>query len=108
MAVNKQEEGLDASGLDTNSKYRRDLSNAYAALLGDQTRRSFAAFTFEEALDAQIERIEGEGTQIRPNLLDRVSRIESLAVQAVDQIKALPPDNFLKPDPSSDVNTANE
>ncbi len=87
------------------TEIRRALSNAYAALQGDRNNQSFAAFTFEEALDAQIERIEGKGTQLRPNLLDRVGRIEQQVVQTVEETKQLPPEFFEEPREDEDVNT---
>jgi hypothetical protein len=108
MAETEQEVAAEAATQDRNTELRRSLANAYTALLADQTNSSFAAFTFEEALDRQIERIEGAGTQLRPNLLDRVARIESRVVQAVDQAKQQSPESFAKPDESKDVNTANE
>jgi SPX domain protein involved in polyphosphate accumulation len=107
-AANEQENAQDIQVQDQNTTLRRQLSNAYAALLGDQTRQSFAAFTFEEALDAQIERIEGAGTSLRPNLLDRVSRVESQVVQAIQQLKDMRPEAFIKPEEGEDVNTPTE
>jgi hypothetical protein len=89
-------------------KQRRAMNNAYAALLAQQNTNSFAAFTFEEAVDQQIERIEGKGTQIRPNLLTRVDRIESQLLQAVEELRKVPPDRFLERDPNEDVNTDEE
>lgn len=88
-----------------NLKQRQALNNAYAAILGDQNVQSFSAFTFEEAVDAQIERIEGAGTQLRPNLLGRVDRIENELLKAVEELKQVPPEKFLEKDPESDVNT---
>ena len=89
-------------------KQRRALDNAYGAVLAKQNINSFAAYTFEEAVDQQIERIEGKGTTIRPNLLDRVERIKSQLLQAVDVLKKVPPDHFLERDPAEDVNTDEE
>lgn len=91
-----------------NTRLREALNNAYSALLGDQSVKSFSAFTFEEALNNQIERIEGTGTQLRPNLLARVDRIENTMLQAIEQLKALPPDMFREADQTTDVNTPNE
>lgn len=90
---------------DRNSRLRESISRAYARLLGEQVSKSFTAFTFEEALDAQIERIEGTSTKLRPNLLDRVKKIESEVVDAVKQIKALPPEEFTEVDTTLTVNT---
>lgn len=106
--ASKQDEALDDVGQDRNLKERIALNNAYGALLGQQSVQSFAAFTFEEAVDAQIERIEGAGTQKRPNLLERVDKIERELLQAISVIKQMPPEQFLKPDAERDVNTDEE
>ena len=90
-----------------NLKLREALSNAYAALLGDQTTKSFSSFTFEEALNNQIERIEGAGTQLRPNLLAKVDRVENNMLQAIEQLKSLDPSSFIESNPDTDVNTPN-
>lgn len=89
-----------------NLKLREAINNATAALQGDQATKSFSAFTFEEALNNQIERIEGAGTQLRPNLLARVDRVENNTLQAIEQLKALKPELFRESDSSNDVNTS--
>lgn len=86
-------------------RQREALGNAYAALLGQQSVQSFTAFTFEEALDAQIESIEGKGTALRPNQLGRVDKIEQEAKQAIAQLKSTAPEEFLEADSEEDVNT---
>ncbi len=88
-----------------NAANRRAVNNAYAALLADANLDTFQAFTFEEAVDAQIERIEGAGTDIRPNLKDRVDRIRNQVVKAAEELKKIPPDQFLDKDEERDVNT---
>jgi hypothetical protein len=105
MASKTEEESQALSDQDLSQTLRRSLSHAYAALLGDQTSQSFAAFTLEEALDAQIERIEGKASALRPNLLDRIKRIENETLQAVAQIKPMEPEKFVEPNPETDVNT---
>ena len=102
------DKGKTESEQDLGLRLRRQLSNAYSALLGDQTIASFTAFTFEEAMDREIEHIEGEGTQIRPNALDRVTKIETELLKAVDELKALPPEAFIEKDEEDDVNTEKE
>lgn len=86
-------------------RQRRALNNALAALLGTQNNKVFSAFTFEDAVDLQIERIEGAGTTLRPNRLDRVDRIENELIKAVAELKEVPPEQFLETDPDNDVNT---
>lgn len=89
-------------------RQRRALNNAYGALLGQQNIQTFQAFTFEEAVDLQIERIEGAGTTLRPNLLDRVTRVEQELLRAVEELKQVPPEQFMESDSGSDVNTEPE
>jgi hypothetical protein len=104
MATSKtqnEEEDLQSVHL----RQREALNNAYAALLGQAAIQSFQAFTFEEALDLQIQRIDGTSTQLRPNELDRVDRVEQQLLQAVDQLKQVPPEKFLQPKPGEDVNS---
>lgn len=109
MAVSAtEEEGQATESQDVNQALRRSFSHAYAALVGDQTAQSFSAFTLEEALDAQIERIEGAGTALRPSLLGRIDRILSETLQAIDQVKKTDPEVFLEPDVEQDVNTPEE
>lgn len=103
--ADRREDGQEESVQDRNTRLREVLSNAYAALQAEKTVQSFGAFTFEEAMDAQIERISGKGTQLRPNELDRVSRILNQVRDAVTQVKALPPESFAKPKEGEDVNS---
>lgn len=103
--ADRQEKGQAESVQARNTRLREALANAHTALQAERTVQSFSAFTFEEALDAQIERIEGAGTQLRPNELDRVDRILGDVTRAVAQIKDLPPEAFVAPKESEDVNT---
>lgn len=107
MADKQDPENLEESQA-RNNRLREAISNAYAALVGDQNTKSFSAFTFEEALNNQIERIEGSGTQLRPNLLARVDRVESTTLQAIAQLRALPPESFKEANQTTDVNTPND
>jgi hypothetical protein len=104
MADNR-EEGQEESVQERNTRLREALSNAYTALQAEKSVQSFGAFTFEEAMDAQIERIEGKGTQLRPNELDRVNKILNQVRDAITQVKALPPEAFAKPKEGEDVNS---
>lgn len=88
-----------------NLEIRESLNNAYAAVEGEKAVQSFAAFTFEDALDLQIERIEGADSEMRPNELHRVDKIENNVVAAIAKVKALPPTAFVEPNHDRDVNT---
>ena len=70
-------------------RVRWALNDAYAFVLGQARVHSFSAYTVEEALDAQIERIEGESTAIRPNELDRVKNAYNRLVASVGDIEEL-------------------
>jgi len=96
----QEEEDLQASHL----RQREAINNAYAALLSQKCLQSFQAFTFEEALDQQSKRIDGDSTQLRPSELAKVDRIEQQLLAAVDQLKQVPPEQFLEPKPGEDVN----
>jgi hypothetical protein len=88
-------------------RQRQAINNAYGSLQGRQLSQTLAAYTFEEAVDAQIERIEGKSTQIRPNQLDYVENIRNQLVKAVDELKQVPPEKFINVSESdSNVNTS--
>lgn len=87
---------------------RKAISDAYAFIEGQKSVQSFSALTFEDLVDQQIERIEGKGSTLRPNMLDRVDAIENNVKNAVDKIKSLSPSAFAKPDPQNDANTPPE
>ena len=103
MAQDKSNEESKLQQFNLNE--RRALNNAYAALEGQRTVMTFQAFTFEDAVDLQIERIEGKGSRLRPNELERVDRIEQELLKAVAALKEVPPEEFLDADPDRDVNT---
>ena len=100
-----QQANQEAPSLDLNLELRRVLNQSVGAVLGRQTTESFYALTYEELADQQIERIEGKGTETRPNELERVNKIESDLINAVAQIRNIPPESFLLADPDRDVNT---
>jgi hypothetical protein len=104
----EQEKAANDSGQSKNIREREALSNAYAALLGQQTTQAWTAFTFEEAVDAQVESIEGPSTDKRPNLLERVDKIEQECLAAIKTLRVTPPEQFREPDPDQDVNTERE
>jgi hypothetical protein len=101
----KEEKGEESKLQRFHISQRRAVNNAYAALEGEKNVLTFSAFTFEDAVDLQIERIEGEGTRIRPNELERVDHIEQGLLRAVEELKQVPPEQFLKKDEDRDVNT---
>jgi|SRR5690606_15383009 len=98
----------EREALDLNFELRRILSNSYNYVLGQQATQSFSAITYEELANEQIERIEGAGTPVRPNELERLTRIEREVVSLVEQVREIPPDQFILRDEAADVNTPPE
>jgi hypothetical protein len=96
-----------ADGAQTqNLREREALNNAYGALIGQQSIQGWTAFTVEEALDAQIERIEGKSNSTkRPNELERVEKIEQETLAAIKALRETPAEQFRESDASQDVNT---
>ena len=84
---------------------RTDIHNAYAFVEGQRFTQTFASFTVEEAMDAFVERLSGAETATRPNAINRVKAVSARLKAAVERIKALPDDAFVRPDPDKDVNT---
>lgn len=82
---------------------RQSLSDAYAFVSGQQATKSFAALTFEELCQNQIDRIQGPDTDARPNALHRVQAVANNLTSAITQINALPADAFNVP--TDDANT---
>lgn len=104
----EQDKGVNDTGQSRNIRQREALSNAYAALVGQQNIQGWTAFTVEEALDAQIERIEGKSTSKRPNELERVDRIEQETLAAIAALRDTPPEQFIESSSDQDVNTPRE
>lgn len=84
---------------------REALNKGYAVLEAEKYTNTAAAFTFEEAVDQQIQRLEESGSRIRPTPLERVEKIEQELKQAVESITAIPPEEFIKTIRGRDVNT---
>lgn len=89
-------------------RQRLAINNAYGTLQGRATAESFAAFTFEEAADAQIERIKGADTQVHPNKLNRVAAIRGELTRAVEELKQVPPEQFSDIETILQANTPDE
>jgi len=105
-AGSKQEKGAEQVEQDFHLNQRRSINNAYSSILGQQYTQTSAAFTFEEALDAHIESIEGDDTTTHPNELNRVERVYNELIAAVEAIKELPPEAFvLRATGEDEVNT---
>lgn len=103
--ANEKNKNADDAKEELADQLRRSVASAYAFVVGQETTESFSALTFEECLDQQIQRIEGPGTDIRPNVLDRIRKVKSDMTEAIASIKKQPDDFFKTPDPSTDAVT---
>jgi hypothetical protein len=104
----KQEEQRQSDINDRNLDLRTAICSAYACVQGQDCINTFAAFTIEDAIDQQIEVIEGKDSSRRPNLLHRVERIKNDLLSSADEIKKLPPEAFIMTDANEQVNTPEE
>jgi hypothetical protein len=105
MATDKRD---DPALQSQNIELRTALSDAYAAVEGQKTTQSFAAFTFEDALQQQIDRITKPTSALRPCPLDRIQKVLKGVQDSVAQLKALPDSAFAAADPDRDVNPPEE
>lgn len=87
-------------------RLRKALAGGYAAIRASEATASFSAMTIEEAFDARIEKIEGLSTELRPNILDRIDKIEADVILAAYEISNLPPEVFREKDENEDANTS--
>lgn len=86
-------------------QFREALGNAYAFVESQKVAQTFAAYTPEDAMDAFITLVTGPDTPSRPNVLNRITKIQSDVLAAIAQIQATPDDAFRSPDDTKDVNT---
>ena len=105
MVQDKKGSGSDTAQEQLYLQQRRAVNNAYGSLRGQAIADTFAAFTFEEAADAQIERIEGADSEAHPNLLNRTEAVKENLLQAVEQLKEVAPETFLDANLTDVVNT---
>lgn len=106
MATTQQRPDEKQANDDLSFELRRAVANAYAFVEGAKNVQSFTALTFEELVDQQIERIEGEDTPLRPNELHRIDKTEQDILSAVAKIKSLPDNFFSNQQSDNNVNTA--
>lgn len=103
MADSKKAES-DPQG-DLTFQMRRVVNQAYSALRGQESVQTFAAYTLEDALDEQIEAIEGSPKNRRANKLEVVDSVENDLLSLADKIKKTPPEAFTQKNEGKDVNT---
>jgi len=89
-----------------NIEFRRAIQSAYATVQAADATRGLGSVTYEELLQQQVDMIEGAGTDTRPNILQRIDRVEADILAVVSQVKELPADYVLQPDGQLVANTA--
>ena len=98
-----QEETYESE--DRNLAIRVALNDAYAFVEGAKSVQSFSAYTVEESHDQFIERVEGRGTELRPNLLTRIDRTVNRVKTVVAEVKSKPIEAFQPRQSEDNVNT---
>jgi len=73
---------------------REVLGNAYSFVRGRQYTETISNLTYEELLDAAIDRIEGTKgrSSVRGTILDRIKKIKEEVANAVATVKKQPPE----------------
>lgn len=105
--MSTSQEGREEARLQKRHQAQRaTISKAYASILGESLSESFLAFSFEDAVDMHLALIEGDLDPNRVNELERVTRLENQLLEAVRQLKQVPPEQFLRRDPERDANTS--
>jgi hypothetical protein len=94
---------------DLASSLRVAINNAYGFIKGAEETSGFYAVTFEEVLQRQNDRLTGKNLCGRSEI-DRVGKIKSDLISAIEAIKRIPRDRFYYRDGDNDdgkgVNTA--
>jgi len=84
---------------------REALNNAYGFVEGQKYSQAAAMFTIEDAMDQFIERMSGS-PPFRPNELERLAKVKAKMDEAIERVKNISPESFIKADAASNVNTA--
>lgn len=87
------------------AEIRSAFSAAYTALEAKANTQAFETLTFEDCVDAEIERLSGSGTYFRKNALERTTSVAQKLVSAANQFAAIPVEDFQSPRIGEDVNT---
>jgi len=82
---------------------RLSLASAYSFIRGRELTQTASALTFEELLDRQLERLEGQPPPGRLNELDRIAKVRAELDRTATQAGEFTSSEY--PDDSVDVNT---
>lgn len=95
----------DQKGQDTAIELRRVVASAYGFVQGQAATQAFSALTFEDLMDQQIEVIEGDPGNGRPNQLAKIKKTASELRETAVKIKSMDPKSFDDHDEEKDTNT---
>ena len=112
-SVSAQQQDQNAA---MNQNMRQIVNDAYAFVRGCDYNQTIANLTYEELLDAAIDRIEGTSTSTgnaRSTKLQRIAQIKSNISTSVDTIKSKPPSAWVANNadvvqPDDSINTPEE
>ena len=86
-------------------EFRESIGNAYAFIEGRKTTQTFAAKTPEDLMKIFVDRVRGANRGLRPNVYNRYQKIQEDVLAAVEQIRKIPPSEFVNPPMEKTVNT---
>lgn len=87
-------------------QYREVTAAVVGFVRSREVTRAFTSISLEELIDRRIERIEHPQKGDRPGMLAQLLTIKTNFENAIEGMKATPPDAFRAPDPASDANTS--
>ena len=85
---------------------REVVEKAYGAVLGSQFQQGLLAFSLEQAVAEQLQRIDGDGTALRPTEKQRVQKVAGDMRQLLTQLSE--DEQQAKRKPRNNVNTPRE
>ncbi len=91
---------------ETLKQYREVTASVVGFVRSREITRAFTSLSLEELIDRRIARIEAPQDGQRPGALAQILKIKTDFVNAIEGIRATPPDAFRSPDPSTDANTS--
>jgi hypothetical protein len=91
---------------ETIQQYREIVAAVVGFVRSQEITRAYSSISLEELVDRRIARIEAPAEGDRPGALARLTSIKTQFDGAIDAIKAMPPDSFRAPSPSTDANTS--
>ena len=100
------ERSASETSRETIQQYRETVAAVVGFVRSQEITRTYSSISLEELVDRRIDRIEAPSDGDKPGALARLNSIKKEFTTALEAIKALPPDAFRAPSPSTDANTA--